>query len=269
VSHESVVVPLVFPVLNVKTWSDSFLVNRDGGSRRHLGQDLIAPKMTPIVACFDGIVFLGKPKKAGGHYTLTLKGDNGWIANYYHINNDTPGTDDGMGGDENAYAPGLESGQRVTAGQFIAYVGDSGNAENTVSHLHFELWDSVTKAVVNAAPSLRAATDSQPSVSVPAAEIKVLPKEVRYDGIVKEVDAQRKTVVVDVLTETKAGKARAVRTKKTITITIARKTDAFVLGNENIPVACSDLRPGLYAVLVAAPGSNEARIAAFAPREDE
>lgn len=269
VSHEIIVVPLVFPVLGVKSWSDSFLANRDGGSRRHLGQDLIAPKMTPIVACFDGIVYLGKPKKPGGHYTLTLKGDNGWIANYYHINNDTPGTDDGLGGDENAYAPGLESGQRVTAGQFIAYVGDSGNAEDTVSHLHFELWDSVTKAVVNAAPSLRAATATITTVTVPQSDIKLLPKEVRYDGIVKSVDTAHKTIEVDLLKETKSGKAKAITSKRTVTVKLTRSTDSFVLGNENIPVDCSDLRPGLYAVIVVSPGKTEPRLAAFAPRDDE
>lgn len=272
VSNETVVVPLVFPVLNVNKWSDSFLANRDGGARRHHGQDLLAPKMTPIVACFDGIVTLGKPKKAGGHYTLTIRGDNGWIANYYHINNDTPGTDDGLGGDENAYAPGLESGQRVTAGQFIAYVGDSGNAEGTVPHLHFELWDSLTKGVVNAAPSLKAATTGSAAATVPSAQIKLLPKETRYDGIVKEVDVKAGLVTVSVISETVKGRSKAVTKSKTIVVKLAPKTESFVLGNENLPVVCDDLRPGLYAVVVGTLNGKDPlapRIAAFAPRDDE
>ncbi|MFX4416406.1 M23 family metallopeptidase, partial [Acinetobacter baumannii] len=79
-------------------------------------------------------------------------------------------TDDGSGLDENAFAPGLETGQRVEAGQFIAYVGDSGNAEDTAPHCHFELWETTTHACVNATPSLESAvrTDDSKAVARPA-----------------------------------------------------------------------------------------------------
>jgi len=72
-------------------------------------------------------------------YMLSIAGDDGYKYNYIHINNDTPGTDDGLGGPQYAYAPGIKEGVTVTQGQHIAWVGDSGNAENTVSHLHFEI----------------------------------------------------------------------------------------------------------------------------------
>src|SRR5262249_51428540 len=71
---------------------------------------------------------------------------------YIHINNDTPGTDDGLGSEEYAFAPGLQTGDHVTAGQHIAYVGDSGNAENVGPHCHFELYGP--DGWINPTPSL-------------------------------------------------------------------------------------------------------------------
>ena len=65
---------------------------------------------------------------------------DGWTYHYIHVNNDTPGTDDGQGHPR----PGLPGRHRrrappVTKGQVVAYMGDSGNAESAGSHLHFEI----------------------------------------------------------------------------------------------------------------------------------
>ena len=38
-----------------------------------------------------------------------------------------------------AYASGLKNGAPVKAGQQIAYIGDSGDAEGIYPHLHFEV----------------------------------------------------------------------------------------------------------------------------------
>jgi len=152
-----VVSPMVFPVCGPVTWSDTFGHPR-GGARKHAGQDIMAPKLRPVVAAFDGVVTLRKATAPGGHNWLILQGDNGWIATYLHLNNDTPGTDDGLGTDEHAYAPGLVTGARVVAGQLIGYVGDSGNAEGTAPHLHFELAPAATRLPMNPAASLELAT---------------------------------------------------------------------------------------------------------------
>ncbi len=157
VAMESVVVPMVFPVIGAVSYSDTFLVCRSGCTRTHLGQDLMSPRMRPLVAVFSGTIHSLKRETApgGGNY-ITLQGDNGWSANYLHTNNDTPGTDDGRGTAEFGFAPGMRQGLRVVQGQLLAWSGDSGNAENTGPHTHLELrkgepWSGV---VYNAKGSL-------------------------------------------------------------------------------------------------------------------
>jgi hypothetical protein len=94
----------------------------------------------------------------------------GWSAIYVHVNNDTPGTDDGKGTANWAFPAGIAPGARVLAGQLVAWRGDSGDAEGTGPHLHFELrkgngWSGV---VYNAFPSLKAARHiAAPSPSGP------------------------------------------------------------------------------------------------------
>jgi len=154
------IVPIVFPLAGKCSFQDTFGAPRDGGKRGHEGTDIMADKMTPILAVVDGTVDWicdgTQTSTANGlpYYQLLLHGDDGNDYFYVHINNDNPGTDDGMGGPEHAYAPGIADGVRVTAGQFIAYVGDSGNAENTASHLHFELHLGGYKNPIDAYQSL-------------------------------------------------------------------------------------------------------------------
>jgi murein DD-endopeptidase MepM/ murein hydrolase activator NlpD len=156
ITRQKVVVPMVFPVIEQVHYIDSFLSSRGGGNRRHHGQDLMGRKMMRLVACFSGTVRLGHSALSGNSITLT--GDNGWQAFYCHLNDDTPGTQDCSCGAEYTFAPGLVSGMRVYAGQFLGYMGNSGDAKTTAPHLHFELKDLACRAIVNATGSLRNAT---------------------------------------------------------------------------------------------------------------
>jgi len=128
---------IVFPVQGGATFSDDFNDPRSSGV--HEGNDLMAPKMTPIIAARAGRVTSAPMTQPSYGYIISIAGDDGYKYSYLHINNDTPGTDDGLGGASYAYAPGIQQGVQVTQGQVIAYVGDSGNAESTGSHLHFEI----------------------------------------------------------------------------------------------------------------------------------
>ena len=125
--------------------------------------------MQPLLAAFDGVIDSIKPNAGSAGNYLTLRGDNGAVARYMHINNDTPGTNDGNGGLLYAFPPGIETGRaraRRSAHRLVR--ADSGNAENSKGghHLHFELW--VNGAAVDPAPSLHAATFlAEPSVLAP------------------------------------------------------------------------------------------------------
>lgn len=143
-----------FPVGSTNIdFQDTWGARRPGG-RRHRGTDIIGERGTPIVAVADGVVaFIGMQRLSG--YTIKLDHGNGWSSAYLHLNNDEPGTDNGEGGEETAFAPWLSDGVPVHAGEVIGYLGDSGNAERTTPHLHFELKHDGEK--VNPFPYVEAA----------------------------------------------------------------------------------------------------------------
>jgi Peptidase family M23 len=157
--------PMIFPVVGDVSFTDTFGAPRSGG-RTHEGTDIMGAKMLPVVAVADGTVgWIGSTC-----CYFELEHDDGYSSWYIHLNNDTPGTDDGLAW---GIAPGITTGVRVTAGQLIGWVGDSGNAEWTGSHLHFELRDPDGTAI-NAYESLLAA----PRLSAPG----VLPEPVCPEG---------------------------------------------------------------------------------------
>lgn len=126
-----------FPHLASAEFNDNWGARRPGG-RRHKGIDIMSARGTPVVAAAAGtVVFMGAGRLAG--FYLKIQHADDWVTSYLHLNNDTPGTDDGQGGSETAFAAGIDVGDLVNAGQIIAYVGDSGNAERTTPHTHFEL----------------------------------------------------------------------------------------------------------------------------------
>ena len=131
--------PLVFPVLGRNYFSDTWGACRDGCSRRHIGTDILTYRIKglPVVAAHDGVVRVTSTGLGRGCCAIWgLVADDGWQTWYIHMNNDTPGTDDGKGW---GFADGIEPGVRVVAGQLIGWVGDSGNAEGVAPQIHFEL----------------------------------------------------------------------------------------------------------------------------------
>jgi murein DD-endopeptidase MepM/ murein hydrolase activator NlpD len=152
--------PISFPVLGTVQYANGWGDCRDGCSRRHVGTDMLGVRMQPLLAAVDGTVTRIQTDAGISGNGITVTGADGWYYNYFHVNNDTPGTDDGLAAPHWQVSPKLTVGSRVRAGQVIGYMGDSGNAEGSVPHLHFEI-RTPDRTPVNPYPSLVAAQERE------------------------------------------------------------------------------------------------------------
>ena len=137
----------------VSHFTDSWGEARSAG-RSHKGTDIMAPKGTPVYAIADGEVTIVRTGDRAGRWIAVVH-DDGWESWYMHLNNDNPGTDDGDADWSLTLAPGIEEGTIVSAGELVGWVGDSGNAEPSSPHTHFELHRN--GVATNPYPYLRAA----------------------------------------------------------------------------------------------------------------
>lgn len=164
---------IVFPVAGPVSWTDTFGAPRVGHT--HEGADIFGVKQQPLVAAISGTIrFVPSPEPSYGYY-VSIEAPDGWSYNYLHINNDNPGTDDGNGGEMHAYAPDMKSGNHVTAGQLIGWMGDSGNAETTPPHLHFEVRDPFGTAINPTDTLYVARRVSEPQPYNPIDDTEILP----------------------------------------------------------------------------------------------
>ena len=146
---------LIFPVVGTVSYRDDFGEPR--GGTRHQGNDLLAAKRSPAVAVEGGTVtFWAKSARAG--CMLYLRGQSGTTYLYIHLNNDLTAKNDNRGKcvPGVAYAKGVVDGDRVEAGEPIGFVGNSGDADATAPHLHFEVHPR-GGAAVSPSPYLRKA----------------------------------------------------------------------------------------------------------------
>ena len=136
--HDSFLANMVFPVKHVMShFYDDWGEIRGDGNRVHEGIDIRAPKGAPIVAIADGKVNTISYSDSSGYY-IAIDHENGWLSLYVHLNDDIQGNDN-LGGKESAFAENIYLGAEVIGGQIIGYLGDSGNADGTVPHVHFEV----------------------------------------------------------------------------------------------------------------------------------
>ena len=107
-----------------------------GTDRRHEGQDIFAPRGTPILSATDGYIIRIGENSLGGQ-TVSVMGAGGRVYYYAHLD---------------SYAPRIEEGDYVTTKTVLGYVGTTGNASGTPPHLHFGVYSS--SGAINPLPLL-------------------------------------------------------------------------------------------------------------------
>jgi hypothetical protein len=120
--------------------TDSFGDCRDGCARSHEGVDIMAPKGVPVYAAGDGIADWVSTTQEDC-CRLQIDHGDGWSTRYIHLNDDVKNEDGTYRTDDTGWGivEGIVDGTPIARGQLIGWVGDSGNASEGVSHLHFEL----------------------------------------------------------------------------------------------------------------------------------
>jgi len=114
----------VFPVYGPSSFGDSFKAPRgDVSGGWHHGDDIFAPLGAPILACASGVVFSVGWNPIGGN-RLWLRDGQGNLFYYAHLS---------------AFTPLAVNGNKVNAGDVLGFVGNTGDAQGTPYHLHFEI----------------------------------------------------------------------------------------------------------------------------------
>lgn len=108
--------------IRISQVADTWDAPRSGG-RRHEGQDIFAPKGTPIRSVVDGYVTRVADSGLGGKH-IFVTGAGGRRYYYAHLD---------------AFAD-ISYGDKVSTESIVGYIGNTGNAVNTPPHLHFGLY---------------------------------------------------------------------------------------------------------------------------------
>jgi murein DD-endopeptidase MepM/ murein hydrolase activator NlpD len=122
-----------FPVVGPHTFGGEgsrYGADRDGGKRKHQGQDVSAAEGTPMVAARGGFVrtVANQPSGAGVYIVIRGAGESRDYV-YMHLVEGSPT---------------VKAGDTVRTGQLIGKVGNTGASSGP--HLHFEIWQGAWQA---------------------------------------------------------------------------------------------------------------------------
>lgn len=115
---------LLMPVEGVRVANVAATFGASRGNRPHDGIDIFAPRGTPVRAAAPGFVYRIDDLSLGG-LSVTVVGDGGVRYFYTHFDS-VPET--------------LVEGQYVDVETLIGFVGNSGNAASTPTHLHLGMY---------------------------------------------------------------------------------------------------------------------------------
>jgi len=101
---------------------------RDGGKRKHEGVDIFAPKGTPVIAPTAGVIASVGTSNLGGKTVWMNDLKRGHSYYFAHLDSQL-----------------VTRGMKVKQGDAIGLVGNTGNARNTPSHLHFGVYQRQSK----------------------------------------------------------------------------------------------------------------------------
>jgi murein DD-endopeptidase MepM/ murein hydrolase activator NlpD len=148
-----------FPIAGAARYSHDWLFPRYGpGFRFHLGTDVFADFGTPLRAPVDGTA-TSNTSSLGG-LSLKVHMDDGTYFYMAHLS---------------ALVDGFTQGMRVSTGDIVGYVGDSGNARGGAPHLHLGIY-----------PKGGEATDPKPILDRFIAEA-----EAQLPALIERVRAER------------------------------------------------------------------------------
>lgn len=116
---------LAFPVSGRDTRAvrSRFGAPRAAGRREHHGVDIFAPRGTPVVAAADGYVRSTRSNRLGGKVVWLRDSRRGQSLYYAHLDSQV-----------------VRAGMRISAGDTLGFVGNTGNARTTPPHLHFGIY---------------------------------------------------------------------------------------------------------------------------------
>jgi peptidoglycan LD-endopeptidase LytH len=127
---------------------------RDGGVRSHEGVDIRAKRGTPVVASQDGFVTQTGTNNLGGKIVFLSSFGSPYSLYYAHLDSQL-----------------VSVGRKVTRGDTLGLVGNTGNAITTAPHLHFGIYGRGSGAV-----------NPLPFINDRKEKIPGLPEQSRYFG---------------------------------------------------------------------------------------